>query len=176
MPAPTRTDSLMETDEVLHELGAGEVVIKEEEDEAMLNAIEAAINAAEAEMANGDGEAEAEVGTSSEQTFASGMASTLAILRQQGILANYSADHLEREGVQLQRDLWLAEQRRRITQRELDREKSHGSNKDQATREYENRLREQQEGPDLASLQRDTLLKTIQGNSPRPPLSEVSLF
>ncbi|KAF8484157.1 hypothetical protein JB92DRAFT_1625059 [Gautieria morchelliformis] len=148
MPAPTRTDSLMETDEVLHELEAGEVVIEEEKDEAMLNAIEAAINTAEAEMANGDGEAEAEVGISSEQTFASGMASTLAILRQQGILANSSADHLEREGVQLQRDLWLAEQWRCITQRELDRAKSRGSNKNQATCEYENRLREQQEARD----------------------------
>ncbi|KAF8507921.1 SART-1 family-domain-containing protein [Gautieria morchelliformis] len=166
-PARTRTDSPMETDEAFHELEAGEVVIKEEdedeEDEAMLNAIEAAINTAEA---NGEGGAEAEVsafvlmlsqanmsrfskvGTSSEQTFTSGMASTLAIMRQQGILANPSADHLERERVQLQRDLWLAEQRRRIAQRELDRAKSRGSNKDQATREYENRLREQHEARD----------------------------
>jgi U4/U6.U5 tri-snRNP-associated protein 1 len=65
-PARTRTDSPMETDEVLHELEAGEVVIKEEEDEedeAMLNAIEAAINTAEAEMANGEGGPEAEVST-----------------------------------------------------------------------------------------------------------------
>lgn len=76
------------------------------------------------------------------------MGSTLTILRQQGILANPSADHLERERVQLQRDLWLAEQRRRIAQRDLDRAKSRGSNKDQATREYENRLREQQEARD----------------------------
>jgi U4/U6.U5 tri-snRNP-associated protein 1 len=50
--------------------------------------------------------------------------------------------------VQLQRDLWLAEQRRRIAQRELDRAKSRGSNKDQATREYENRVREQQDARD----------------------------
>lgn len=42
----------------------------------------------------------------------------------------------------------MAEQRRRIAQRELDRAKSRGSNKDQATREYENRLREQQEARD----------------------------
>jgi hypothetical protein len=41
-PACTRTDSPMETDQVLHELEAGEAIIKEEgeEDEAMLNAIE----------------------------------------------------------------------------------------------------------------------------------------
>ncbi|KAF8588251.1 SART-1 protein [Ramaria rubella] len=146
-PARTRTDSPMETDQVIHELEAGEVVVKEEdeEDEEMLNAIEAAIHSAEAAMANGEEAIDLEVGTSSEQTFRSGMASTLTILRQQGILSNPSADHTERERVQLQRDLWLAEQRRRIAQRELDRTKSRGSNKDQATREYENRLREQQE-------------------------------
>lgn len=62
-PARTRSDSPMETDEVIHELEAGEVAVKEEEedDEAMLNAIEAAINTAEAEMASGDASAEANV-------------------------------------------------------------------------------------------------------------------
>jgi len=65
-PSRIRTDSPIETDQVLHELEvheleAGEVVVKEEEeeeeDEAMLNAIEAAINTAEAAMANGEDEA-----------------------------------------------------------------------------------------------------------------------
>ena len=51
----------------------------------------------------------------------------------------------KREVVQLQRDLWLSESRRRQAQCELDRVQSRGGNKDQATREYENRLREQQE-------------------------------
>jgi len=51
----------------------------------------------------------------------------------------------KREVVQLQRDLWLSEYRRRQAQCELDRVQSRGGNKDQATREYENRLREQQE-------------------------------
>ena len=63
-PVRNRTDSPMETDQVLQELEAGEVVVKEEEDEedeAMLNAIEAAINTAEAEMTNGEGGVEAEV-------------------------------------------------------------------------------------------------------------------
>lgn len=66
-PARTRTDSPMETDEVVHELEAGEVTVKEEEDddddEAMLNAIEAAINTAEAEMVNKEAGAEPEVST-----------------------------------------------------------------------------------------------------------------
>ncbi|KAF8501230.1 SART-1 protein [Hysterangium stoloniferum] len=144
-PDRTRTDSPMETDQAVEELEAGEVAVKEEdeEDEAMLNAIEAAITATEAEeMANGG---ESIVGTSSEGTFASGMASTLTILRQQGILAAPSADQMERERVQRQRDLWLAEQRRRLVQREIDRSRARGSGKDQATREYENRMREQQE-------------------------------
>jgi U4/U6.U5 tri-snRNP-associated protein 1 len=132
------------SDEALEELEAGEVVVKDEEDdEAMLNAIEEALKATEAEeeaaATNG------EVGTSTEQTFSSGMASTLNILRQQGILAAGSADSKDREKTQLQRDLWLAEQRRRIAQREVERLQSRGSNKDQAQREYENRLREQQE-------------------------------
>ena len=65
-PVRTRTDSPMETDEVVHELEAGEVTVKEEEDddddeEAMLNAIEAAINTAEAEMVNKEAGAEPEV-------------------------------------------------------------------------------------------------------------------
>jgi U4/U6.U5 tri-snRNP-associated protein 1 len=99
--------------------------------------------AAEDGEAGGDG-----VGTSSEQTFSTGMASTLNILRQQGILAQPSADQLEREKTQKQRDLWLADQRRRVAQRELEKLQSRGANKDQAQREYENRLREQQEARD----------------------------
>ncbi|KAI0359885.1 SART-1-domain-containing protein [Trametes cingulata] len=77
------------------------------------------------------------------------MAATLNILRQQGVLAQPSADQRERERVQLQRDLWLAEYRWLQAQRELERAKQRGGNKDQATREYENRLREQQEARQL---------------------------
>ncbi|KAI0049811.1 SART-1-domain-containing protein [Auriscalpium vulgare] len=138
---PTPEDDPMEVEE----LEAGEVVVKEEEDEeAMLNAIESAIAVTEAEekaAKNGD----LGVATSSEQTFSSGMASTLNILRQQGILATPSDDQKDRERVQLQRDLWLAEQRRRLAEREVEKLRSRGANKDQAQREYENRLREQQE-------------------------------
>jgi U4/U6.U5 tri-snRNP-associated protein 1 len=129
------------------ELEAGEVVMQEEDedDDAMLNAIENAIRATEAEEKAAAEGGNVGVGTSSEQTFSTGMASTLNILRQQGLLATPSADQIEREGVQLQRDLWLSEQRRRMAQREMERLKSRGSSKDQAQREYENRLRDQQE-------------------------------
>ncbi|KAF8273229.1 SART-1 protein [Lactarius quietus] len=133
--------------EEAEELEAGEVVVKDEDDDddAMLNAIENAIRVTEAEEKAAVDGGNLGVGTSSEQTFSTGMASTLTILRQQGLLATPSSDQVDRERVQLQRDLWLAEQRRRVAQREIDRLKSRGSNKDQAQREYENRLREQQE-------------------------------
>ncbi|KAI9455991.1 SART-1-domain-containing protein [Russula earlei] len=132
--------------EEAEELEAGEVVVKEEgEEDAMLNAIENAIRVTEAEEKAAAEDGNIGVGTSSEQTFNSGMASTLNILRQQGLLATPTADQVEREGVQLQRDLWLADQRRRVAQREMERLMSRGSSKDQAQREYENRLRDQQE-------------------------------
>lgn len=60
-------------------------------------------------------------------------------------MAAPTADLLQREKVQQQRDLWLAEQRKRLAERELERARARGSGKDQATREYENRLREQQD-------------------------------
>ncbi|PSR75548.1 hypothetical protein PHLCEN_2v9028 [Hermanssonia centrifuga] len=132
-------------DEDMEELEAGEVVVKEEEDEeAMLNAIENAIKEHEAvqEAQNGS---DVPVGTASEQTFSSGMAATLNILRTQGLLAAPGTSQVEREAIQLQRDLWLADYRRLVAQRDLDKAKTRGGNRDQATREYENRLREQQE-------------------------------
>jgi U4/U6.U5 tri-snRNP-associated protein 1 len=140
----------MDRGEAMEEIEAGEVIVKEEDDEedegAILNAIEDAIRATEAdESAAVKQEDQTEVGTSAQQTFSTGMASTLNILRQQGILATPTADQGEREKIQLQRDRWLADQRRRVAQRELDKLNARGGNKDQATREYENRLREQQE-------------------------------
>ncbi len=73
------------------------------------------------------------------------MAGALALLRQQGtVVAQTSAD-AERERVQRERDLWLADHRRRVAKRELERIKARGGNKDQAQREWENKMREQQE-------------------------------
>lgn len=149
-PAKQRSvsrDVSMDRGEATEEIEAGEVTVKdedEEDEEAMLNAIENAIKATEVEENVKQEELDG-VGTSAQHTFSTGMASTLNILRQQGILAPPAADQTERERVQLQRDKWLADQRRRVAQRELDKLNSRGGNKDQATREYENRLREQQE-------------------------------
>lgn len=150
----SRDVSMAPGDEALNELDT--VAVKNESDDEdddmeILNRIEEAIKAEENETqvegADAGGEDDGVGGTSSQQTFKSGMASTLNILRQQGILATPAADQKDRERTQLQRDLWLADQRRRIAQRELERLQTRGgnSNKDQATREYENRLREQQE-------------------------------
>lgn len=137
----------MPGDEALDEIEAGEVVMKEEDDEEMLEAIEQAIKDTEAEerAVAENGNNQATIGTSSEPTFGSGMANTLALLRQQGLVAQPNADQAERENVQRQRDLWLADYRRLLAQREVDRLQARGGNKDQATREYENRVREQQE-------------------------------
>ncbi|KAK7691056.1 hypothetical protein QCA50_006159 [Cerrena zonata] len=144
---PPDVEMKPEEDEAIVELEAGEVSVKEEEDEeAMLHDLENTIRQAEeAERAAAEAGPDVSVGTASEQTFGSGMAATLSILRNQGILAAPSADSKEREKVQLQRDLWLASYRRMLAERDLDRAKGRGTNKDQATREYENRLREQQE-------------------------------
>lgn len=145
-PSEAPRDVKMEEDEAVEELEAGEVVIKEEEDdEEMLNAIEYAMREQEAADKAAEGGEDAPVGTASEQTFSTGMAATLNILRSQGVLAQSGADQLEREKVQLQRDLWLADYRRMVAHRELEKAKARGGNRDQATREYENRLREQQE-------------------------------
>jgi U4/U6.U5 tri-snRNP-associated protein 1 len=150
-PSPPTTGhdvKMEETDVALAELEAGEVAVNEEDyDDEVIDAIEHAIKVTEVHE-RGTGvktEADLEIGTSGEKTHSSGLAATLTILRQQGILATPAAESGEREKVQLQRDTWLAEQRRRIAQRELERQKARGGNKDQSQREYENRLRDQQE-------------------------------
>jgi len=152
---PSRDVSMAPGDVILDELEIGEIQMKDEEDEDfdmdMLNEIEDAIKKTEAEEAN-NGDL---IGTSTEQTFSAGMASTLNILRQQGIFAQSSADQQEREKVQLQRDLWLASMRQRLAQRDLDRLQSRGGNKDQAQREYENRMREQQEARENLNMFKD---------------------
>ena len=90
--------------------------------------------------------------TESEPVVGSGMAGVLNLLRQQGALQKRSDEDAERERIQKQRDLWLADYRRRQAQRELERIQARGGNKDQAQREWENRMREQQEAKDALEL------------------------
>ncbi|KAF5342501.1 hypothetical protein D9611_001529 [Ephemerocybe angulata] len=149
--------SMAPGDVAMEELEAGEVGVKEEDDEdfsmAMLDEIEAHMKAEDGvEVKKEEGEGgDGGVGTSSEQNFSSGMAATLNILRHQGALGGPTADQREREKLQTQRDLWLAEQRFKLAKRELDRVNARGGNrdKDQAQREYDNRLREVQERRDI---------------------------
>ena len=156
---PITSQNMEETDVALAELEAGEVAIKEEDyDDEMLDAIEDAINTTEARE-RGTGvkteDGDFEIGTSGEKTHSSGLAATLNILRHQGILATPTTESAERERVQLQRDVWLAEQRRKVSQRELERQKARGGNKDQSQREYENRQRDQQEARGNLELFKD---------------------
>ncbi|KAF9030981.1 SART-1 protein [Hymenopellis radicata] len=150
--SPSRDVSITPGDQAMTEIETTDVPVKDEEgdyDMEMLDAIEDVLKGAEEEANRSALEGPDSIGgTSSEQTHNSGMAATLNILRQQGILSAPTADIRDREKTQLQRDAWLAEQRHRITQRELERLQSRGGNKDQATREYENRLRDQAEARD----------------------------
>jgi U4/U6.U5 tri-snRNP-associated protein 1 len=119
--------------EEMEEIEAGEV--KVEDDEGVIETSEVVHGGADSE----------DIGTSSQQHHGSGMASTLTLLRQQGILTTPTTDQIERDQTQLQRDLWLAEQRRRLAQCQVEKLQGRRQDKDQATREYENRMREQQE-------------------------------
>jgi U4/U6.U5 tri-snRNP-associated protein 1 len=79
-----------------------------------------------------------------EGLVSSGMAATLALLRNSGMIEEVTPEQREREQKQKQYDAWLELRRRedRMRQAERDASKAQGSSKDQATREYENRMRE----------------------------------
>lgn len=143
----SRDVSLAPGDVPMEEIEAGEVRVKDEEDDdydmAMLDEIENALKLEDGDVK--EESAETDLGTSSEQNFSTGMAATLNILRQQGVIAAPSVDQQSRETTQKQRDLWLAEQRFKLAKRELEKYQHRGTNRDQAQREYDNRLREVQE-------------------------------
>lgn len=80
-----------------------------------------------------------------EAVVGGGVGGFLNLLRQQGALKGQSEQDQERERIQRQKDLWLADHRRRMAKRELARLQARGENKDQAQREWEARAREQQE-------------------------------
>lgn len=80
-----------------------------------------------------------------EAPVGNGVAGILTMLRNQGSLAKKSEQDEARERQQKQHDLWLADHRRRQAQKEMERIAARGGNRDQAQREYDNRMREQQE-------------------------------
>jgi U4/U6.U5 tri-snRNP-associated protein 1 len=94
------------------------------------------------------------MGTQSEQTYGTGMASTLAILRQQGILKGSVEEILDREKTQKEKDRWLA--KHRALQARLEQDKLNSRmNRDGPAREYDNRRREQEEQRRLADSFKD---------------------
>jgi U4/U6.U5 tri-snRNP-associated protein 1 len=86
--------SFTDTSEFVRSVGLIPIVVKSEPKE-----LETAAMEEDTRMATQDG-GEDGTGTSAEQTYGSGMASTLNILRKQGILAAPSVNQAEREKVQ----------------------------------------------------------------------------
>ncbi|KAL5634458.1 hypothetical protein ACGC1H_002497 [Rhizoctonia solani] len=158
-PVAAAGDQAMESMDVDDEKEDGEE--DEEDDEAMLNAIEGMITAAAGGTiseapASVKVEEELDIGTAAAAaTSGRGMAGTLKALKQQGILSGPNVEVEERERLQKQKDTWLASHRRLLAERELSRLKSRGMTKDQSAREYENRVRDQQEARDTMDSFKD---------------------
>ena len=93
--------------------------------------------------------------SASEPAVGNGMAGVLNLLRQQGTLKKRTAEDEQREKVQKQHDLWLADWRSRQAKMELERIQARGGNKDQAQREWENRQREQNEAREALEAYRN---------------------
>ncbi|KAF7330588.1 U4/U6.U5 tri-snRNP-associated protein 1 [Mycena venus] len=138
VPAPpskqasqSRGVSMAPGDEALEELEAGEVEMKEEDDEqddmAILDAIEDLMKSVEAEQEQASSTAAEMVSHSLGADVQVRLAGTVNILRQQGVLAKPAEELQSRE------------------KREMEKWQSRGQAKDQATREAMNRQREQQE-------------------------------
>lgn len=85
--------------------------------------------------------------TAGEKLVSGGMAATLGLLRNQGLIKERTAEEIVRDRTQKEREAWLAEQRNRERQREEERlaSRAAGSAISQEQREYENRMREQRD-------------------------------
>ena len=170
-PGPVASSSKRETvamqietgedGEIVNGDGGDEDMDSEDEDEALaemaareglsLEEYRLKIDSQMKEMAQVKAEGEDQASTE-EPVIGNGMAGVLSLLRNQGALKNRSAEEEEREKVQKQKDLWLADYRRRVAQRELERIQARGGNKDQAQRDWEARVREQNEARDALEL------------------------
>ncbi|GAA5867776.1 hypothetical protein JCM1840_006689 [Sporobolomyces johnsonii] len=86
-------------------------------------------------------------GGGEEKLVSRGLASTLSILRHQGLIKTRTPEELQRDRELKEREAWLAAQRRRAEDREREKIESRmaGDAKDQRQREYENKLREQRD-------------------------------
>ncbi|CEL55899.1 U4/U6,U5 tri-snRNP-associated protein snu66 OS=Schizosaccharomyces pombe (strain 972 / ATCC 24843) GN=snu66 PE=1 SV=1 [Rhizoctonia solani AG-1 IB] len=158
-PVGKSEDQTIESMEVDDEREDGEA--DEEDDEAMLNAIEGMIAAAAGGTMSGEGamdakvEEELDMGTAAAANTGRGMAGTLKALKQQGLMSGPDVEVEERERTQKQKDAWLTSHRRLLAERELARLRSRGMTKDQAAREYENRVRDQHEARETMESYKD---------------------
>ncbi|GAA5928585.1 U4/U6-U5 snRNP complex subunit SNU66 [Sporobolomyces koalae] len=85
--------------------------------------------------------------TGGEKLVSRGLASTLSILRHQGLMKPRTPEELEKERQFKEREAWLNAQRQRDAERERERIESRnaGDRIDQRQREYENKLRDQRD-------------------------------
>ncbi|GAA5911488.1 U4/U6-U5 snRNP complex subunit SNU66 [Sporobolomyces salmoneus] len=85
--------------------------------------------------------------TGGEKLVSKGLASTLSILRHQGLMKPRTAEELRKEKEFKEREAWLVQQRERDAERERERiaSRNAGDKKDQRQREYENKLRDQRD-------------------------------
>jgi hypothetical protein len=134
--AESETDSVIDEEAERREMerlmaGDSEKVLKEDRPEV-------------GEVKEVDDESTSYGATGSEQYVSGGMASTLSLLKSQGLIKPMTPEEREKERLYKEKMAWLIEQRRREAERELEKEKTKkmGDAKDQATREYENRMRE----------------------------------
>ncbi|GAA5845741.1 hypothetical protein JCM11251_007294 [Rhodosporidiobolus azoricus] len=130
--------------------GWGEAREDGEEDEAMYDPDAIANGAAEAEDVKPIKPEDDEDGlatTGQEQLVSRGLASTLSMLRHQGLVKTRTKEELAKEKELKEREAWLADQRKRQMEREREKLESRraGDQKGQQQREYENRVREQRD-------------------------------
>ncbi|GAA5921429.1 hypothetical protein JCM1841_005816 [Sporobolomyces salmonicolor] len=150
-----------EEDVPLSEIGTGgwNAVSKDEqereEQDALMRNFDAPERGGEEIEADEEGEIKPRVkpedddafGGGEEKLVSRGLASTLSILRHQGLIKTRTPEELQRDRELKEREAWLAAQRRRAEEREREKVESRmaGDAKDQRQREYENKLREQRD-------------------------------
>lgn len=149
-PAP-RIKKEEDGDVALEELGDEDVEMGEESpDEEEKAELLRLLAGDEAKPEAEGGEVEGIGGTGKEQYVSGGLAATLSILKQQGLIKPLTEEEREKERMYREKTAWQTEQRRLDALRKLERQQSRkaGGNKDQAQREYENRQREAQAARD----------------------------
>lgn len=82
-------------------------------------------------------------GTSGEALASNGLASTLNLLRQQGLMKTRTSEEMEQDRLRKEKASWLALKAKREREREEAALKKRGDSRTQAEREHDNRMRDQ---------------------------------